>query len=356
MPARTSNIRRRIKAIQRNLLQNRKKLLVVVGGIAAGAATAFVIAFIATAPPPANKVVVSFRVVEPYGGVFETVDACDARTGYTWLNQTVIVNANERVSPAPVITVEPVDVSRTSADACEYTYIVTIDSPKVGPIDQILGLSKVPEELGAYTFEVGGEVIGTEKLFRTSSVGVKLVKSISVTNKVLGLYEIGDKWTSCTGSSGNYPAKWNCSKKVGVSTGLFWWDISIYSTVQIKANQKTGVCSGLRSLEDFKSGAAVTITGDNGSVRGTLVASKDLGFNLIMAGVNATRASGYYLYSKSSRVVVCPLAFEIADVPYSRGGYTVKVAGRPECFVSAEDIERSNWFVQGKSGDTSPSN
>ncbi len=356
MPASNPSFRRRLKAIQRSLLQNRKKLLVVVGGIAASAAAVFVIAFIATTPPPANKVVVSFRVVEPYGGVFETVDACDARPSYTWLNQTVIVNANARVSPAPVITVESVGVSRTSADACEYAYVLTIDSPKVSPIDQILGMSKVPEDLGAYSFEIGGEAIGTEKLFRTAEVSVTIVKSISVTNKVLGLYEIGDKWTSCTGSSGTYPAKWNCSKRYGVSTGLYWWDVSVYPTVQINANQKTGVCSGLRSLVDFKSGAAVTITGDNGSVRGKLVASKDLGFDLIMAGVNATRASGYYLYSKSSRVVVCPLAFEIADVPYSRGGYTIKVAGRPEFFVSAEDIEKTNWFVQGKSGDTIPGN
>ena len=202
MPSRTSNIRRRIKAIQKSLLQNRKKLMAVAGGIAASAVAAFAIAFIATAPPPANKVVVSFRVVEPYGGVFETVDACDARTGYTWLNQTVIVSPIERVSPAPVIAVESVSVGRTSADACEYTYVLTIDSPKVGPIDQILGMSKVPEELGAYTFEIGGEVIGTENLFRTAEVSVTLVKSISVTNNILGLYEIGDKWSSCSGSAG----------------------------------------------------------------------------------------------------------------------------------------------------------
>jgi hypothetical protein len=356
MPARTSSLRRRVTAFRKNLLKNRKKVLAVFGGIAGSAVAIFAIALIATAPPPANKVVVSFRVVEPYGGVFETVDACDVRPGYSWLNQTVIVNANALVSPAPVITVEALNASRTSADACEYNYVLTIDSPKVGPIDQILGRSKVPEELGLYTFEVGGEIIGTEKLFRTAEIGVKLVKSISVTNKVLGLYEIGDKWTSCTGNSGTYPSKWNCSKNKGVSTGLFWWDISIYSTVQINANQKTGVCSGLRSLIDFKSGASVTVIGDNGSVRGKLVASKDLGLDLIMAGVNATRASGYYLYSKSSRVVVCPLAFEIPDVPYSRGGYTIKVAGRPEFFVSAEDIEKSNWFVQGKSGDTIPGN
>lgn len=356
MPASNPSFRRRLNAIQRSILQNRKKLLIVVGGITAAAAAAFAIAFIATAPPPANKVVISFRVVEPYGGVFETVDTCDARTGYTWLNQTVIVNANARVSPAPVITVEAVSVGRTSADACEYNYVLTIDSPKVGPIDQILGLSKVPEELGAYTFEIGGEVIGTEKLFRTADVGVTLVKSISVTNKVLGLYEIGDKWTSCRGSAGIYPEKWNCSKRAGVSTGFYWWDISVYPTVQVKLNDKTGACSGLRSLIDFKSGASVTITGDNGSVRGKLVAVENHSFDLIMAGVRAERAFSYYLYSTSSRVVVCPLAFEIADVPYSRGGYTIKVAGRPEFFVSVEDIERSNWFVQGKSGDTIPGN
>jgi hypothetical protein len=356
MPASNPSFRRRLKAIQRSLLQNRKRLLVVVGGIAVSAAAIFAIAFIATTPPPANKVVVAFRVVEPYGGVFETVDTCDARTGYSWLDQTVIVNSNARVSPAPVITVEAVGVNRTSADACEYSYVLTIDSPKVGPIDQILGLSKVPEDLGVYTFEIGGEVIGTEKLFRTADVGVTLVKSIAVTNKVLGLYEIGDKWTSCTGDSGVYPAKWNCKKNAGVTTGIFWWDVSFYPTVQIKTVQKTSACSGLRSLIDFKSGASVTITGDNGSVRGKLVPAKDLNFELIMAGANFNRAYGYYLYSKSSRVIVCPLAFEIADVPYSRGGYTIKVAGRPEFFVSVEDIEQSNWFVQGKSGDTIPGN
>ncbi len=49
---------------------------------------------------------------------------------------------------------------------------------------------------------------------------------------------------------------------------------------------------------------------------------------------------------------MCPLAFEIADVPHSRGGYTIKVAGRPDFFVPAEDIEKANWFAQGKSGDT----
>jgi hypothetical protein len=356
MPARTSNFRRRATTIRKSLIKNRKKVLAVVGSITGSAAAVFAIAFIATTPPPPNKVVVSFRVVEPYGGVFKTVDACDVRPGYSWLNQTLIVNASALVSPSPEITVEALSASRTSADACEYNYVLTIDSPKVGPIDQILGLSKVPEDLGTYTFEIGGEVLGTEKLFRTAEIAVDLVKSISVTNRVLGLYEIGDKWTSCTGDAGTYPAKWNCSKRVGVSTGLFWWDISIYSTVQVDTNSRTGVCSGKRSLADFKSGASVTITGDNGVVRGKLVASKNLNLDLIMAGVNSTRAYGYYLYSKSSRVIVCPLAFEIPAVPYSRGGYTIKVADRPEFFVTAEEIERTNWFVQGKSGDTIPGN
>lgn len=356
MVRRATSLRRLVNSLGNKIKANRKKLLVATGATFGVATVAFVIAFVATTPPPANRVAVSFRLVEPYGGVFKTVDTCEARADFEWLNKTLTVSPRARVSPAPVITVEAVDVSRTSADACEYRFNLTIASPEVGPIDQILGASKVPEDLGLYRFEIGDQEIGQEQLFRTAEVGVSLVKSISVTNKILGLYEIGDKWTSCTGSSGTYPAKWSCSKRVGVSTGLFWWDISVYPTIQIKTNQKTGACSGLRSLIDFKSGAAVTITGDNGSVRGKLVASADLGFDLIMAGVDSARAFGYYLYSKSSRVIVCPLAFEIADVPYSRGGYTIKVAGRPEFFVSAEDIEKTNWFVRGQSGDSIPGN
>jgi hypothetical protein len=295
-------------------------------------------------------------VVEPYGGVFTTIDACEIRADYEWLNQALDVSPYARVSPAPVITVESVDVSRTSADACEYRFNLIIASPEVSPIDQILGASKVPENLGLYSFKVGTYEIGQEQLFRTAEVSLSFVKSISVTNTILGLYEIGDKWTSCTGSAGVYPEKWNCRKNAGMSTGLYWWDVSFYPTVQIKLVQKTGACSGLRSLIDFKSGAAVTITGDNGVVRGKLAPMDDHSFDLVRAGVRFERAFGYYLYSTSSRVVVCPLAFEIGDVPYSRGGYTIKVAGRPEFFVSAEDIERSNWFVQGKSGDKIPGN
>jgi hypothetical protein len=360
MPARTSSFRGRITALRKGILQNQKKLIVVIGGIAAAAVVSFTIAFVATTPPPANKVAVSFRVVEPYGGVFKTVDACEARADFEWLNQTLTVSPRARVSPAPVITVEAVDVSRTSADACEYRFNLTIASPEVGPIDQIFGASKVPEDLGLYRFEIGDQEIGQEQLFRTAEVGVSLVKSISVTNRILGLYEIGDKWTSCTSLTASltqtYPDSWSCTKRNRVSTGLYWWDISVYPTTQIKVNEKTGVCSGLRSLVDFKSGAAVTITGDNGVTRGKLVGVKNLYSELTANGINSTRARGYYLYSKGSRVIVCPLAFEIADVPYSRGGYTIKVAGRPEFFVSAEDIEKTNWFVRGQSGDSIPGN
>jgi hypothetical protein len=360
MPARTSSFRSRITALRKGILQNQKKLIVVVGGIAGASVVSFAIAFVATTPPPANRVAVSFRVVEPYGGVFKAVDACEARADFEWLNQTLTASPRARVSPAPVITVEAVDVTRTSADACEYRFNLTIASPEVGPIDQIFGASKVPEDLGLYRFEIGDQEIGQEQLFRTAEVGVSLVKSISVTNKILGLYEIGDKWTSCTSLTASltqtYPDDWNCSKRYGVSTGLYWWDISVYSTTQIKVNEKTGVCSGLRSLVDFKSGATVTVTGDNGVTRGKLVGAKNLYSELTANGINSTRAWGYYLYSKGSRVIVCPLAFEIADVPYSRGGYTIKVAGRPEFFVSAEDIEKTNWFVRGQSGDSIPGN
>jgi hypothetical protein len=360
MVRRATSLRRLVNSLGNKIKANRKKLLVATGATFGIATVAFVIAFVATTPPPANRVAVSFRLVEPYGGVFKTVDTCEARADFEWLNQTLTVSPRARVSPAPVITVEAVDVSRTSADACEYRFNLTIASPEVGPIDQIFGASKVPEDLGLYRFEIGDQEIGQEQLFRTAEVGVSLVKSISVTNKILGLYEIGDKWTSCTSLTASltqtYPDSWNCTKRYGVSTGLFWWDISIYSTTQIKTNETTGVCSGLRSLVDFKSGATVTITGDNGVTRGKLVAAKNLYSELTANGINSTRAWGYYLYSKGSRVIVCPLAFEIADVPYSRGGYTIKVAGRPEFFVSAEDIEKTNWFVRGQSGDSIPGN
>jgi len=295
MARRTPFLRRLVNSLDKKIKANRKKLLVATSATFGIVTVAFVIAFVATTPPPANRVVVSFRLVEPYGGVFKTVDACEARADYEWLNQTLTVSPSARVSPAPVVTVEAVNVSRTSADACEYRFNLTIASPEVGPLDQIFGASKVPEDLGLYRFEIGDQEIGQEQLFRTAAVGVSLVKSISVTNRILGLYEIGDKWTSCTGNTGTYPGKWNCTKKYGVSTGLFWWDVSVYSTTQVKVNETTGVCSGLRSLVDFKSGATVSVTGDNGSMRGKLVRAKDLYSDLTANGINSTRAWGYYL-------------------------------------------------------------
>jgi hypothetical protein len=85
-------------------------------------------------------------------------------------------------------------------------------------------------------------------------------------------------------------------------------------------------------------------------VRGALVQAQKLYFELTARGVNAVRTS-YYLFSKTSEVMICPLAWLIPNVPFSPGGYTIKVADRAPYFVSASALESQRYLTLKQVGD-----
>lgn len=314
----------------------------------AGVAAAVIglLVLILTLPPAPTTFIVSYSVVDPYGGVFTAKDGCELRDNYTELDDFSVQHLTALVVE-PVITVGSSTVIRSNGDTCTWNIPVTVSAPSVGLVDQIAGKAALPVAMGQFQISGGDEAIGTLDVNRTTGPTDPAIfsRSILVTNKVLGLYEIGDKWTSCSGSSGIYPAKFNCTKSAGISQGLFWWDVDFYRRANIKTNSKTGVCSGLRSFSDFKRGATVTITGDNGISRGKLIDPNQLWLEPSFSTRFNSNRHSYYLYSKVSRVIVCPLAWSIPDVPYSAGGYTIKVASRPSVFRSAADLESDGWVV-----------
>jgi hypothetical protein len=319
----------------------------------AGVATAVIalLVLILTLPPAPTTFTVSYSVVDPYGGVFTARDGCELRENYAELDGFSVQHLTA-TTVEPVITVGVANAMRTNGDTCTWVIPVTVSAPSVGLVDQITGKAALPVALGQFQISGGNVVIGTLDVNRTAgpTVPATFSQSILVANRILGLYELGDKWTSCSGDSGTYPGKWNCSKSAGVSQGIFWWDIDFYRRVNVKANPKTGVCSGQRSFADFKRGATVTITGDNGISRGKLIDPNVLWLEPGFLERFFSVRHSYYLYSKTSKVIVCPLAWSIPDVPYSAGGYTIKVAGRPAVFRSAADLESDGWIIGVQGG------
>lgn len=300
----------------------------------------FAIAYFATLPPAPAQYSVTFQVSDPNGGVFDSEESCNPRSGYEWIDEQLQVVPTTGVTPAPITSIFSLEASRLSEDVCQFDFALTISSPPAGPLEQIFGANRVPEELGLYQFSLGNEVIGTELLSRTSGTTLEFNKVIAVTNEVAGLYEVGFKADWCKAGPGVYPTgKWNCG-----------WSYYGSDPVTFSSNESKQTCSGRRDFSDLRAGAVVIISGDNGTVRGALVQAQKLFGDLVERGVNATRTS-YYLYSKTSEVMFCPLAWLVPNVPFSPGGYTIKVADRAPYFVSASELESQKYFTSKQVGD-----
>ena len=320
--------------LKSRLRTTRQRAIALVGTVIAAA-------FIVTLPPAPAQYSLTLSVTDPNTGVYTNASDCAPRPDYTWLDTplTVVPTATE-VSPAPVINVVSVGVSRSGGDTCAYEYKITVSSPPADPISQIFGANKVPNELGSYDAYLGSEQVGAIRLNRSTGSSLEINKTIVVASNMLGVYEIGFKADKCTGEgAGLNPAKWKCT-----------WSYLGSNPKNFSTNETKGTCAGLRSYTDLKAGAIVTVEGDHGTVRGKLVAPITIGLELQGKGVETAKL-GYYLLSKSSKIMYCPLAWEIQNVPYSPSGYTITVGKRSPYFISASEMETAGYFSSKQVGD-----
>ncbi len=308
--------------------------------IVAGISGITLLAFLITLPPSPAQYSVILNVTDVNGGVFASADDCDPRSGYEWLNSPLIVAPLSEVVPAPVISTLSVDSARTDEDVCQFTYSVTVASPSAGPLEQIMGSNRVPSEIGLYRLSIGAETLGTENLQRNAGREITLNRTIAVTNSLVGLIEVGFKADWCKASPGLYPdPPWNCG-----------WSYYGSDPAKFSSNKTKQTCSGRLSFADLRAGAVVTVAGDNGSVRGALVQANSLFSELTQRGLNVNRTT-YYLYSKESEVMLCPLAWSIPSVPFSPSGYTITVAKRTPIYVPASAIGTPNYLNTQLFGD-----
>ena len=308
--------------------------------IVAGVSGITLLAFLITLPPAPAQYSVILNVTDVNGGVFTTADDCDPRSEYEWLNAQLIVAPLSEVVPAPVISTLSVDSARTDADVCQFKYSVTVASPSAGPLEQILGSNRVPSEIGLHRLSIGAETLGSENLQRSAGREITLTKTIAVTDNLVGLIEVGFKADWCKASPGIYPdPPWNCG-----------WSYYGSDPAKFSSNKTKQTCSGRLSFADLRSGAVVTVAGDNGSVRGALVQASSLFSELVQRGIDVNRTT-YYLYSKESEVMLCPLAWSIPSVPFSPSGYTITVAKRAPVYVPASAMDNPLYLNTQQVGD-----
>lgn len=323
----------RVQTILRDPRKGLATLLAGVIGIS-------LIAYLITLPPAPAQYAVMLNITDTNGGVFTSKQDCNPRKDYEWLNGQLTVAPIAEVVPAPVITTLKAEASRISADVCQFTYSMTVGSPAAGPLEQITGVNRVPSDLGLHRLSVGVESVGNEMLLRNTGSEIIINKTIAVTNTLVGLVEIGFKADSCKASAGLYPTPpWNCS-----------WSYYGSDPAKFSSNKTKQTCSGRLSYADLRAGAVITVAGDSGTVRGALVQANSLFSELTLRGLNANRTS-YYLHSKTSEVMLCPLAWSIASVPYSPSGYTITVAARTPVYVPVSAMDNPRYLIEQQVGD-----
>ena len=310
------------------------------GILLAGVIGISLIAYLVTLPPAPAQYAVMLNITDTNGGVFTSKQDCNPRKDYEWLNGQLTVAPIAEVVPAPVITTLKAEASRISADVCQFTYSMTVGSPAAGPLEQITGVNRVPSDLGLHRLSVGVETVGNEMLLRNAGNAIFIDKTISVTNNIVGLIEIGFKADWCKASAGLYPnPPWNCG-----------WSYFGSNPKNFSSDEDKETCSGRRLFSDLRAGAVVTVAGDNGTVRGALVQANSLFSELTLRGLDENRTS-YYLHSKASEVMLCPLAWSIASVPFSPSGYTVTVASWTPVYVPASAMDNPRYLIEQQVGD-----
>lgn len=318
-------------------------------------------ASIAMQAPAAIVVPVTYTVTDQYGGVFASDSTCDPRsTDYSWVAGDVAVVAQSATGlPTDLIATASIPtVTRSSATDCTWTFFVSINPPDVGPLNRLVGQGQFPQDLGVFDITLGDETIGSFSPVRANNNAVNLERTIAVTNTIYGVARLGDLNARCTGDSGNFPEKWRCTgRQAWDGLGwIGWYSYNKYRNIEkfrVRVNKSAPEkekCFGVNSFKDFKVGAKVTVTGDNGVSTTQLVAP----FTVALPRSVPMQGYRWYLVSKSSKITVCQFVWTISNLPYSASGYTVKIGARDPKAVSLTQLEQSDWLVFTDDGNAIP--
>lgn len=315
-------------------------------------------ASVAMQAPAAIVVPVTYTITDQYGGVFSSDSTCTPRSAdYSWVAGDVVV-ASQGATGLPtdlIATASIPSVMRSSATDCTWTFFVSINPPEVGPLNRLVGQGQFPQSLGVFDITIGDESIGSIAPVLVNNSAINLKRSIAVTNAIYGIARLGDLYASCTGDNGQFPGDWECRGRVkwdGYNwIGYYYYDryksISKFDTINKKNNAK---CFGMNSFKDFKLGAKVTITGDNG-VFTTQLANT---FEVALPRTIPMQGYKWYLVSKSSKTAVCQFAWTISNLPYSESGYIVKIGGRDPKKISMAELEQAEWLMFSDYGNVIP--
>ena len=318
-------------------------------------------ASVAMQAPAAIVVPVTYTVTDQYGGVFGSDSTCEPRSAdYSWVAGDVTV-ASQSATGLPTdltATASIPSVTRSSATDCTWTFFVSINPPDVEPLNRLVGQGQFPQSLGVFDITIGNELIGSIAPLLADNVAVSLKQSIAVTNTIYGVARLGDLNERCTGDSGNFPEDWNCTgRQAWDGLGwIGWYSYNKYRNIEkfrVQVNKKVAdknKCWGVNAFKDFKRGAKVTVTGDNGVSTTQLVGTYDVSLPREVP----MRGYPWYLVSKSSKVTVCQFEWTIADLPFSESGYIVKIGSREPKKVSLAELEQGDWLMFTDDGNVIP--
>ena len=315
-------------------------------------------ASVAMQAPAAIVVPVTYTVTDQYGGVFSSDSTCTPRSAdYSWVAGDVAVASQSATGlPADLSATASVPtVVRSSVTDCTWTFFVSINPPEVGPLNRLVGQGQFPQSLGVFDITIGSEPIGSISPMSEDNLAVNLKRTIAVTNTIYGVARLGDLAASCTGDSGNFPEDWNCRGRVAWD-GYYWIGYYNYdkyrsiSKLDFVNNKNFSKCWGVNSYKDFKIGAKVTVTGDNGMLTTELVKP----YLATLPRTVPMQGFSWYLTSKSDKTVVCHFAWTIADLPYSETGYTVKIGARDPKTVTLAELEQGDWLMFTDHGNNIP--
>jgi len=318
-------------------------------------------ASIAMQAPAAIVVPVTYTVTDQYGGVFGSDSTCEPRsTDFSWVAGDVTIASQDATGlPTDLTATASIpSVARSSATDCTWTFFVSINPPDVEPLNRLVGQGQFPQSLGVFDMKIGNESIGSIAPVLVNNIAVNLKRSIAVTNTIYGVARLGDLNARCTGDSGNLPTEWNCTGRQSWD-GLGWigWysynkyrNIEKFRVINNKKDESKSKCWGVNGFKDFKIGAKVTITGDDGVLTTSLVEST----KTALPRTVPMQYYKWYLASKSSKVTVCHFAWLIPDVPFSESGYTVKIGARDPKTVTFAELEQGDWLMFTDYGNVIP--
>jgi hypothetical protein len=317
-------------------------------------------ASVAMQPPAPIVIPVTYTLTDQYGGVFESDSTCAPRSAdFAWVAESLTVTSQvANGSPTDLIATTSIPtVTRSSATDCTWTFFVSINPPDVGPLNRLVGQGQFPPSLGVFDITFGNEAIGSVSPSLGNNTAVILKRTIAVTNSIYGVARLGDLNARCTGDSGNFPEEWRCyGRQAWDGLGwIGWYSYDKYRNIEkfrVNTNKVADKekCWGVNGFNDFKLGAKVTVTGDNGVLTTRLVGPDQIALPRVVP----MQGYKWYLASKSSKVTVCQFAWGIVDLPYSESGYTVRIGARDPKNVTFAELERGDWLMFTDFGNVIP--